>query len=646
MVFERLAAEATCRRFADLYNESRADLPKETLEGRYLDRMRRAYPIHPEVFDRLYDDWSTLDGFQRTRGVLKLMAKVIHRLWKDGNKASFILPGDLPLYDAETRNELIYYLPQGWDPVVEGDIDGERSEATEIDTQDTRFGSVEACRRLSRTIFLGSAPTTSNQAARGLEAHRILLGVLQPGQSAGVYKDALRRISDRLHYLNSGNDRYWFDVRPNLRREMEDRKRRFQTKQHVIPEIENRLRSVIQAIPRIAVHVFTESRDVPDDWSLHLVVLPLTAPFSRGQNPLATKAAQEILTMRGDQPRIKQNRLLYLAADADANARLEDLVCTYKAWESITTDIQSGDLNLDTHQSRQAQRSREGTSDAVNRSIRETFKWLLVPLQEPDTRGGISPLKWEHFPLNTGANSFAKEIEQVLKDNEIVIETWAPVHLENLLRSWFWKDGVTDIAAADVWQKTCQFLYMPRLKDSNVFHQTVAEGGASRDFFALAQGKRDGKYLSFSFGERTLTHLDVTLLIEPNAAAEYEAAEKARTAPTPAAPPSSPSVKSSSVADVASASGGASVPVSSPARVAMKRFFGTAQLDSLLAKRQFADIVDEIVQQFTTRVGDRVEIRVEIQAHSNEGFDENIQRTVRENCKTLKFRECEFETSE
>ena len=30
-----------------------------------------ACPIHPEMFDRLYNDWSTLDKFQRTRGVLR-----------------------------------------------------------------------------------------------------------------------------------------------------------------------------------------------------------------------------------------------------------------------------------------------------------------------------------------------------------------------------------------------------------------------------------------------------------------------------------------------------------------------------------------------------------------------------------------------
>ena len=85
--------EAVCRAFADAYVAEGAKLPAETQEGRYYDRLLQAYPIHPEVFDRLYEDWTTIDGFQRTRGVLKLMAKVIYRLWKEDNKDLMILPG-------------------------------------------------------------------------------------------------------------------------------------------------------------------------------------------------------------------------------------------------------------------------------------------------------------------------------------------------------------------------------------------------------------------------------------------------------------------------------------------------------------------------------------------------------------------------
>jgi predicted AAA+ superfamily ATPase len=641
-LFTRIADDAqaleTCRAFADYYAENRGDLPRETMEGRYVDRMMRAYPIHPEVFDRLYEDWSTLDNFQRTRGVLKLMAKVIHRLWVDGNQDAMILPGNLPLDGADTRNELIYYLPQGWDPVVESDIDGERSETVEIEKGDARFGSVQACRRLARTIFLGSAPTTANQTNRGVDAEHTLLGVLQPGQSAGIYKDALRRLSDRLHYLNSANGRYWFDVRPNLRREMEDRKRRFHGNEHLVPEIQSRLRGQIGGLPRIGVHVFNESRDIPDDWGLHLVALPPSAPFSRAANPSAIKAAQEILEKKGDQPRIKRNRLLFVAADADTVPRLEDLIRTFKAWESIAQDQ---GLNLDRLQSVQAQQSLRSASEAVSRSIRETYKWLLTPLEEPDGRGGIKPMRWEHFPLNAGSASLSDEIARLLKDNELVIDKWAPVHLDGLLRAWFWREGVTDVSAVDVWQKTCQYLYMPRLINSDVFAEAVAEGAASRDFFGLAQGKRDGRYQAFTFGQRTVTHLESNLLIEPSAAEIYEASNRAPD--TVAAGVTTPFASSlAGVSQPARQFGNPAVPVAA-AGAATTRFYGTATVNPLLAKKEFADIVDEIVQQFTAKIGGDVKITIEIHAESPSGFDESTQRTVRENCSALKFKSCEFE---
>jgi len=81
------------------------------------------------------------------------MAKVIYRLWQDNNQDLMILPGSLPLYDGSARNELIYYLGPGWDPVIDRDIDGEGAETKILESKETRFGSVQAARRVARTVF-------------------------------------------------------------------------------------------------------------------------------------------------------------------------------------------------------------------------------------------------------------------------------------------------------------------------------------------------------------------------------------------------------------------------------------------------------------------------------------------------------------
>ena len=101
--------------------------------------------------------------------------------------------------------------------------------------------------------------------------------------------------------------------------------------------------------------------------------------------------------------------------------------------------------------------------------------------------------------LNPATPGLAKEIDRVLAENELVIREWSPIHLANLLRRWFWKDGVADAAAVDAWQMTCQYLYFPRLGNSQVVQTTIGAGAASRDFFGLAYGKEGDDYRGFSF---------------------------------------------------------------------------------------------------------------------------------------------------
>jgi predicted AAA+ superfamily ATPase len=350
------ARNAVCRAFADAYRQEGAKLPSETQEGRYYDRLTQAYPIHPEIFDRLYEDWTTIEGFQRTRGVLKLMAKVISRLWKADNKDFLILPGSLPLADSDVRNEMTYLLSQGWEAVIEGDIDGDRAETTEIEGKEPRFGKVNAARRVARTLFLGTGPSSvaTKPGTRGLDRGRILLGCLQPGQTASDYLDVVARLADRLHYLNSSGDnsadstRFWFDTRANLRREMETRKVRFDLKTEVRKKIEDVVKKLFASVPPFeGVHVFTPHADVPDDSALRLVVLPPEQAFLKEDSRSVSDAVLDYLRMHGNQPRHRANRLVFLAADGTVLNRLRDATRVALAWASIVEDVDEGRLNID-----------------------------------------------------------------------------------------------------------------------------------------------------------------------------------------------------------------------------------------------------------------------------------------------------------
>lgn len=628
---DRGAADAVCRAFADHYIQHAADLPGETQEGRYYDRLRAAYPIHPEVFERLYRDWSALPNFQRTRGVLKLMARVIHRLWQDNNADLLLMPGSLPLYDRDVHGELTNYLPAGWDPVIERDVDGERSEPADMETREPRFGAVQACRRVTRSIFLGSAPSASNALARGVETERIVLSCLQPGQPPHIFKDALGRLETRLTFLNRGDNRWWLDIRPNLRREMEDRKRRFADAE-VLDEVRVALNRVMGPSGFDAVHVFTPSVDVPDEWGMRLVVLPPAAAWTRsGPNP-AREAAQTILRARGEQPRVKQNRLLFLAADADQVMHLKDTVRSLLAWRSIEADARDLKLTLDNQQARQASQHREQVAEAVLRLVREAFKWLLAPSQAVRRDGGLDEVSWEAFALNPATAGLGKELDRVMAENELVIREWAPIHLHNLLKRWFWKADAPEVVALDVWQKSCCYLYLPRLAKSTVMQDAVAAGATSRDYFGVASGRNESVYLGFSLGRPTTPLLDALLLIEPAHAAAYEA----QLAPPPATGPTGAPTSGAVDAPSGAAPSAPLRPTQAPVpQSELTRFFGTTSLDPVRASLDFSTLMAELVELFVTDPRATVRIKVDIEVEHAEAFPESVVRAVRENARVL-----------
>ena len=128
-----VARDQVARAFLDMYGAQHQEFPSECREASYERRMIAAYPIHPELFDRLYSDWSTLIKFQRTRGVLRLMAAVIHSLWERQDSNLLIMPATVPIDDRRVQFELTRYLDDQWVPVIEKDVDGQYSLPMAID---------------------------------------------------------------------------------------------------------------------------------------------------------------------------------------------------------------------------------------------------------------------------------------------------------------------------------------------------------------------------------------------------------------------------------------------------------------------------------------------------------------------------------
>ena len=638
------ARDAVCRAFAEAYSAEGTKLPSETHEARYYQRLVQAYPIHPEVFDRLYEDWTTLDSFQRTRGVLKLMARAIYRLWQDQNQDLMILPGSLPLYDSGSRDELLYYLPPGWDAVVEGDIDGDRAEATEIDRREPRFGAVLAARRVARSLFLGSAPSSASAHTRGVDRARVLLGCVQPGQPAAAFSDALNRLCDRLHYLGSSGDkaqdatRFWFDTRANLRREMEDRKGRLDAH----GEVRAKLAEVVKKLASGSglfdgLHVFTPSADVPDDSVLRLVFLSPEKAYSKQEPKAAFDEALEITASNGTRPRYRGNRLVFIAADQASLPRLRDCICTALAWASIVDDIKDGRLNIDRLQENQAKKELDSAESVMPRAARECFKWLLCPAMGSATDKDVVV---EAHPLGSSGGTYAAESERVCQENELVISTWSPVHLRTRLAELYWKEPVNFVRAAAVWEDTQKYLYLPRLKNRSVLEQAILKGAATKDFFGTAYGQSGETFEGFKLGDANVQLDDTLLLIEPKAAAAYAAAKEKKTLASAGAEAPGPvrAIVGAVVASAGAAQG------SGTARSLAKSFFGAVDVNAATAKMKLVQIAEEMVAVLASDPTATVKVTLEITADFPNGASEQTKRAATENATALGFKTKSWES--
>ena len=634
-VKEEAAKEQVCLGYSRLYSGDSADFPRQCGESTYLERLRAAYPIHPEVFDRLYDDWATLERFQKTRGVLRLMAACIHELWVRGDKSLLIQPGTLPLDAPRVKDELLRYLPDGWNTVMDRDVDGERSEPRRIDAENPRLGQLVAAGRVARSIFLGSAPHVVQQRVRGIEEVRIRLGVAQPGEPIAVFNDALGKLVDRLTYLYSGNHRYWYDTHPNLRRTAEDRASRFDAFE-VAQEIEKRLRQTRDKGEFRGVHWFPDrtGSDVPDEQAARLVVLKPEHIYSRNTNtPEAVAFAAQILEQRGNSPRQYRNTLAFVAADADAAESLAREVRRYLAWDSIQGD--RDELNLDAYQRKQAADQVKRADETVNLRLQEGYSWLLVPSQEP-----AGAWTWEITRLGAGEGTLVLRASRKMVSSEQLITKWSPALLRMELDRWLWKEQES-LDTKRLWEYLCTYGYLPRLCDQDVLLGAIAEGARYKDYFGYASSvSASGKYEGLRFGEPTLPtsiHLDgVSVLVRPEAA-QKQIDEEPGPAPG-AAPGAQPSAASAAVPIPGPESG----PIPTAPRM-LRRYHGSAKLNPIRVGRDASTIAEEIIQQLAKLPGAQVEITLEIEADVPEGVPDDVVRTVTENGNTLKFTSQGFE---
>ena len=626
--------DAVARTFVDFYRRQHQEFPIECRDGEYERRLKEAYPIHPEVFDRLYEDWSTLLRFQRTRGVLRLMAAVIHSLWEKGDKSPLILPSLVPMDDPRVRSELTSYLSDRWVPIIESDVDGPNSLPLRMDGEFSNLGKLNACRRVARTVYLGSAPLRE-AARKGMDDRRVKLGCVLPGESVAIFGDALRRLAGEATYLYQDGSRVWYDTQPTVTKLARDRAAQLERDpDKIAAEIKRRVQDDATSRGDFhGVHCFPrEAGDVPDDPHVRLAILGVEAVYLKGGDSPAEAASRALLDSRGSGPRLCRNALVFLAPDSTRLQDLDQAVRMYLAWASILAEKET--LNLTPFQVKQAETQLDSADRTAKVRIPEVFQWLLVPVQSsPESQMG-----WEAIRL-TATGELAVRASARLRREELLVTNYGSTWLrKDLDRVPLWKDHVEIRQLADYYSR---YTYLQRVEDPSVIAEAVRQGVGlltwASDAFAYAESydEESERYLGLRTGEALppLSADSPALVVRPEIARRQLDEE---VGPEPSPGPE-PELGPGPGPDPDTG------PVQPPPAAGPKRFHGSVEIDTIRAAKAVGQIAEEVVSHLAGLVGSKVELTLEIEAEIPDGAPEHVVRTVTENARTLLFKSHGFE---
>jgi predicted AAA+ superfamily ATPase len=610
-------------KFAELYQEQHMEFPSECRDADYRQRIQAAYPIHPELFDRLYSDWSTLVRFQRTRGVLRLMAAVIHSLWENGDRSPLIMPCSIPIDDPVVQQELTRYLSDNWAPILEKDVDGPNSLPRRIDGDVPNLGRYAAARRTARAIYVGSAPK-ADTPNRGIDEKRVKLGCVLPGESPSLYSDALRRLATSATFLYQDGARYWYGTQPTVTKLAQDRTEGLKARPEAIQaELERRMQALSQGTRYFSgVHVMPQdSGEVQDSAATRLVVLGIDTPYTSEPSAPAMAKALELLAKRANSPRLYQNALVFLVPEKSRLQELEESVRRFLAWKSIVDEKET--LNLTPHLLNQASTQLKAADAAVEGRIPEVYKMMLVPSQATPQE----PVLLKAIRATGGDNVLHACHKKLLNDELLVVKLGGARLRMELDRIPLWQGN--HIGISELTEHFPRYVYLPRLLNTKVLHEGISDGLQQTtwlsDSFAYAESfdEKTGRYRGLAAGKLvSVSEGNRGLLVKSEVARRQLDAEVA-----PIGPPEQGGSPGQPIA-----------PLPGPTVKKLPTLFHVHQeLDGERLAMKVSRTDENIIAHLGSLPGAEVKVTLHVEVVVPGGIPEQVQRTVNENARTLKI---------
>ncbi len=467
-------AKATCAAYAEWAADHAPELAgvdRDTIH----EQFKSCYPFHPSVVSVFERKWQSLPRFQRTRGVLRLLALwVAHNFQDEHNKVTrepLITLGLAPLDNPQFRAALFEQLGSAELEIpVTADIAGKTSgsHSLKLDKEATEaIQKASLHRKVATTIFFESNGGQSQSRAEA-SLPEIKTDVCGPDVNTGDIDTVLEALAGTCFYLQWDRNRYRFGLAPNLNQVLVARRGGVADK-----AIEDRIREQTDKIFRknssdacklIERETFPKrSNDVKEVPRITLVAMSLDHP---AQDRATLDLMESIVRDSGTSGRTFKSALLFAAPDPSENIR--EKAREVLAWEDVDDDEETK-KRIDEGQVKMLARNLANARRDLDEAVFRAYKHLYL-------LGKDNKLK--HIDLGNITSSAAGCLVEVYLQRlgssgglDEIVESVPARKLSN-----YWPASMTEWSTKAVRDAFYSSPLVPRLLNPDAIKRMIADG--------------------------------------------------------------------------------------------------------------------------------------------------------------------------
>ena len=375
-LFEHVAPEAEIQTVAAAYREglreaNRMNLTTTSPEVLYA-RVVDSYPFHPDLRE-LIGKFKENEGFQQTRGVIRLMQMVVSDLWNSEKAANMELihPYDLDLNLDEIASEVRTINSSLSEAIAHDVAHGGDAEVEQIDLTNGNSDASDA----ARLILVASLSTTPG-AIHGLREYQLVDCLQRPGRDLSTFKtNVLDKLATRAWYLhNSADGRLFFKNQQNLAAKLRSTALALHSE-----TVDRMLREHLEqyfSAPLRDCYQVVKVLPPPDEVAVEQEKTTLVIVRPGGQaNRLPISADWKAWW---DQQQYK-NRVLFLTGSRDTFQKVLDSARQTRALQSIEDELKAENTPSDDPQWRALDELRDRVGLQFTAALKEAFDLIVYP---------------------------------------------------------------------------------------------------------------------------------------------------------------------------------------------------------------------------------------------------------------------------